>query len=107
MKKPTTEDLLRIIEANKERLPEPRQHVNDVHKFIEAMDLKQGKHETINTMVYKAYRHWGGKRTKAGFMRLFSMYFLLHRSGSGRRFYNLNVRAVELLNKVDNGLIKI
>lgn len=102
-----TEDLLRLLEDHKLKLKAPRQNVNDVHKFIEDLDIKDGSCKVRPSMVYKAYVLWGGKKTKTSFSKVFSQYFIPNRSSLDFRYYNLNLRAIQLMNKVDKGLIKI
>lgn len=106
MKEYTTDDLLKLLELNKHGLSPIRKNVNDVHQFIEALDIKGGNHKVKNALVYKAYVLWGGKRSKMQFVKLFSQYFP-PQMDRNFRFYNLNIQAVKLINKVDNGLIKI
>jgi hypothetical protein len=105
--KHTIEDLLKVVESNKTQLKKPRNNVSDIHKFIEELDIKEGKHRVKVQMVYKAYKLWGGKKTSKSFFNQFSKYFERLRTGHDFVHYCLNVRAVELLNKVDNGLVEI
>lgn len=106
MRKPTTEELLRIVESRKEELKVPR-HSNEVHQFIQELGISEGKNRVRNRIVYKAYRLWGGKKTSKSFATEFGKYFQRELAGHDFYHYKLNLKAIELLNKVDNKLIKI
>lgn len=106
MKRLTTEQLLRIVSENKEVKPDRYAHTNDVHRFIAALNIKPGKHEITQKLLYKSYRLWSDKpKTQKAFTMRFSTYFLFHIEGR-HRFYKLNYRPIELMNKVDNGKVR-
>ncbi len=108
MKHLTTEQLLKIVADNPVVKPRPTRNSNDVHRFIKDLDIRTGKHLVRNLMIYKTYALWSSAHSRIGrrgFFKRFSYYFSPVNTKSYRH-YRINYRAVELLNKVDNGRIK-
>jgi hypothetical protein len=104
--KVSVEDLLRIVAENKHVKPTPTPNYNDVHRFVKALNIKEGRHRVTNAVIYKAYKLWSTKPfTRQGFFSRFARYFKPQIDYKWRH-YMLNYRAVELLNKVDNGKVK-
>ncbi len=106
MKPPTTQQLLKILAENKDAPASKPKNANDVHRFIEELDLKEGTRIVKNLLIYKAYKLWATKplTTRAFFSR-FSQYFKpgIH---TNWRYYRLNKSGVQILNKVDDGKTK-
>lgn len=101
------EDLLKIAESNEETLKEaPQKAINDVHRFILALKIKEGKNSVTGQILYKAYKSWSANPVHIKtFYHLFSEFFPSH-PGS-KIYYLLNLTPVELLNKIDNLKLKI
>ncbi len=109
MRRYTTEQLIKVVEANK-NAPVRQRNSNEVHRFINDLDIKAGKNLVIPRMIFKAYLIWTSESrpfTSQKFFPRFSGYFTPHNSRvKGGRYYLLNYTAVQLLNKVDNGRVR-
>lgn len=82
--------------------------VDEIQRFIMSNDIKEGKFKVKNSLVYKAYKKWSMKpKTNYEFMHAFNEYFTPYVETVHYRYYMLNVRAVELMNRIDNQKIKI
>ncbi len=104
----STEQLLKIVAENKVvEKPRPARNANDVHRFIKDLVIKDGAHMVRAKIIYKTYKLWASSKPYSikSFFKRFSQYFHPHNNGPGR-YYLLNYRAVEMVNKVDNGRIK-
>lgn len=84
-----------------------RETLDEVQRFVLAVGLKEGKHVIDCTMIYKAFSMWRSRPTKTSisFFTSFGRFFKGKRTGT-HRYYLLNLRPLELLNRVDNMKIK-
>lgn len=86
----------------------PKETLDEVHRFVLALGIKDGKHVVSCKIIYQAFSMWKLARSqKCGslsFFRRFAKFFPTQRSVD--RYYLLNLRPLELLNRVDNMTIK-
>jgi hypothetical protein len=76
--------------------------VNDVQRFILALDLKPGKAKCSSRGIYEIYKYWSeNPLKKPAFMLEFSKFFLPERTAK-YRFYLLKMNLIEYKWKVDS-----
>lgn len=106
MSKPlTTKQLMDLVEDNKDIVHSPTRNANDVHRFITALGIKEGKHCVKNGMLYQVYCLWSSRPySRKSFFIRFAKYY--PPQSEKWKHYKLNYRAVELMNMVDDGKVK-
>jgi len=103
------EELLKIASTHGEALKSsPHTQKSEARRFIEALDIKEGKHLVRARLIYACYRRWAYKPIKrASFFAKFALFFEPYFNRKHSRYYLLNYKSVELANTVDNLKIKI
>jgi hypothetical protein len=96
----TNEELLKI--ALSEKVPlKTKFSGNEVFRFIDAIGIKDGKREVKPRFIYQAYKAWSAKPLLLkDFINEFNKVFTAN-GNYNTRCYSLNLRPLELLNKVD------
>lgn len=103
----TIEELLKLAENSNKLKKNKINAVSDVHRFILAVNIKEGKKRIRKEIVYQAYKMWSAKPLlQKEFIRQFNWFFQL-KNVTNYRAYALNYSAIQLLNKLDNAKIKV
>lgn len=94
-------DLLEIAntkaQALKDAPPAPVYKSNSVLEFIKQFKISEGKRKVKLPMIYKAYESWDANpMPKPNFEKYWGQVFVRNPNG----YYTLNIRPIELLNKV-------
>lgn len=93
----TTEELLRAANVEISPVTKVKFQGNDVLRFVDALNIKEGKRSVKLQFIYKAYKLWSAMPVvQRDFVVEFNRIF---RVNGG--WYNINLRPMELLNKVD------
>lgn len=95
----TNEELLKI--ALSEAVKKTKFDENDVLRFIDALNIKEGKREVKIHFIYKAYKLWSAapvplKEFKLRFRDVFRQH-----NATDEIWFNINLRPLEMINKVD------
>lgn len=103
MTKFTTEELIALAEQNSKELQKKDEQtfLDDVHRFVLSMRIKEGTFEIKNTLMHQAYLYWGGKikgsRQFSGSLRR----FLSNKNTRRGWCFMTNMTSVKLLNRID------
>lgn len=91
-----TEDLINIAKQNLKSDINP---INDIHRFILVLKLKEGFHKVHKQIIYNSYGIWSSNPvSEKDFIKEFNKFFTPIEPAK----YGLNFKPLELLNKSDN-----
>ncbi len=100
----SVEELVKLAAQDKNELP--KTYLNDVHRFITSLKIKEGERVVKSLILYKAYTLWASKPMPSNsFHKLFGQFFDSKRSRTFS-YYSLNYRTIELLNRIDNSKLE-
>lgn len=97
----TNEELLKLALTNGTPIQKTKFSGNDVLRFIDTLNIKEGKREVKIQFIYKAYKEWSyAPITLKDFKLKFREVFRQNNSDNDI-WFNINLRPLELYNKVE------
>lgn len=96
------DDLINIAKQVETQTSKATDSVNDVHRFLRVFKVKDGSHRVRRYVVWQAFNMWiPGLLKEKEFYTQASKFLETHCFGPGK-YYLINYKPLELLNKVDN-----